>query len=236
MASGAGLPKRLPLLITVTLSEFSGPAERMRTRASAFSPSTALEVYAFAHRVRGWFAASAGNPVPAEQEPRARSGTPEDRGFRAPAGEREFYAQVRACQDGGEVRAGVDCHLLPSGFRGGPGNEAGVKLWLSNGGDVYGENRPGAEPATCPAETLRNLRDVAAARLADLPGDIGLNRPLKTGRLIRALARPGRPWLRVDLPVRLLAPAGRLDGRRLRDLHARLETILVIWSRIEGWI
>lgn len=111
------------------------------------------------------------------------------------------------------------------------------KLALYNHGDDYGEDRGEGGPVTCPAGTARDLRDLAAARLADWPGSVLFNEGLAADAFITSRRRAdGLPWVHLEFSQHLfMKPDGTLYAKRVKDFADRLETVLTLWCRLQSW-
>jgi hypothetical protein len=137
-----------------------------------------------------------------------------------------------------DLCAGVHCSLsaLPLEERSGEDVLAG-KLAIYNHGDEYGEARAGRGTVTCPPRVVRDLRDLAAARLADWPGNVVLNHGLLGDKFIasRRGADPF-PWVHLEFSGFLwMKPNGTLLAKRVRDFAERLEGMLTLWCRLQAW-
>jgi hypothetical protein len=134
------------------------------------------------------------------------------------------------------LRAGVQCALNPLPGEGAD-RESPVKLVLGNHGDEYGEERRGYGPVTCEPQSLRDLRDVAAARLADWPGVVALNQGLSGDAFIAGRRRLDPfPWVLLEFSSGLwMKPDGTLQNKRVREFAGRLESILTLWCRLQAW-
>jgi hypothetical protein len=136
------------------------------------------------------------------------------------------------------LRAGVQCSLsaLPLEDRAGNDAPAG-KLSIYNHGDEYGEARLGRGPVTCPPQVVRDLRDLAAARLADWPGGVVLNNGLLGDKFIAARrAADPFPWVHLEFSGWLWMKAdGMLLAKRVREFADRLEGLLTLWCRVQSW-
>jgi len=228
----SNLPRRLPLLVTLTQSGTGVFGAESAGTAAEFG-AAARVIFDIAHRVRFWCAAAA-SPAVADLD------APPERAFPAPADRRAeryyrlFHARVAACARSAEVRTGVDCHVFAPGAA--PEDEASPAICISNEGDVYGEPTADDRPTTCSAELARDLREVAAARFADWPARVMLNQPVAGGYLIRRHASAGLPWVRLALSTALFTTSdGRIAPKRLDDLRSRLESILTFWGLIHKW-
>jgi hypothetical protein len=134
------------------------------------------------------------------------------------------------------LRAGVQCSLGQA-----PGQDEAAsiseKLVLYNNGDEFGEEREGNGPVTCDPQSLRDLRDLAAAQLADWPGGVALNQGVNGGAFISARRGVDRfSWVHMEFSGRLwMKPDGTLFSKRVREFSVRLESILTLWCRLQGW-
>jgi hypothetical protein len=134
------------------------------------------------------------------------------------------------------VRCGIFCTLSPLPLDEGSGDDQAGKLVLHNNGDEFGEAR-GRQPLTCPEELVRDLRDLAAARLADWPGGVFLNRGLSADAFLHAHhPKDGIPWISMEFSSWLwVKPDGTPLSKRIREFQARLESILTLWCRMQTW-
>jgi hypothetical protein len=136
------------------------------------------------------------------------------------------------------LRAGLQCSLsaLPLEDETGEGTAAG-KLALYNHGDAYGEEKEGSGPVTCPPSVLRDLRDLAAARLADWPGGVVLNQGLLGDKFIASRRGIDRfPWVHLEFSSCLwMKPDGTLLAKKVHEFADRLENILTLWCRLQAW-
>jgi hypothetical protein len=141
-----------------------------------------------------------------------------------------FHDRVAEILGLGKVRAALDCRVRPL-------PSLKLLLGVGNNGDVTGAARPGAGSLTCPADQARNLRDLLAARFSDLAGKVGLNLPDRGSAFGLRYRRFGVPWLTLDLaPQLLLGSDGQVSCQRVQRLQERLEAVLFLWCKLEGWI
>lgn len=146
------------------------------------------------------------------------------------AGYAAFHARAAEALGQGTIRACLDCRVLSQA-------EGGIPLAVGNQGDVTGAIRPGAGGLTCPADQARDLRDLLAARFSDLPGKIGLNQPPRKRTLAAQYRRARTLWLTLDLaPQLLLGKDGQASPPRVQRLQERLDAVLLLWCKLEGWI
>jgi hypothetical protein len=133
------------------------------------------------------------------------------------------------------LRAGVHCSLSALPLEG-AGDEVAGKLAVYNHGDEYGEEHGGG-PVTCPADVARDLRDLAAARLADWPGSVALNRGLAGDAFIAGRRKADQlAWVHLEFSSHLwMKPDGRLLNKRVGEFAGRLESILTLWCRLQSW-
>ncbi|NTV52642.1 MAG: hypothetical protein HGA76_06480 [Candidatus Firestonebacteria bacterium] len=156
---------------------------------------------------------------------------------RAAAYDRALRSRLEQSARHPGVRAGVQCALSGLPLEATAGIGAGGKVVLHNGGDEYGEARDGKKPVTCPPQILRDLRDLAAAGLADWPGDVVLNQGSAGNAFITG--RQGAdalPWVRLEFSRRLwMKTDGTLLAKRVREFPGRLVSLLTLWCRLQAW-
>lgn len=214
------LPRRLPLLVAVLQAGHkTGPVP---------IGDLCCRLFDFSDRASGWLRAEDSSQPDFLDAPPPMSCTD----AYAVRSYHDFHQKISALCAPPAIRAGLDCRIRPAAA--GP---AGKWLFcLSNGGDVVGEPIPGQAGVTCPPDWLRDFRDLAVARLADLGADVRLNDPPGGSYLIRHYARPGLPWIRLDLAAAgFLTADGGYDQKRIRQVRSGLETVLALWCRIEAW-
>lgn len=135
------------------------------------------------------------------------------------------------------LRAGVQCTLSGLSLEASADAGVGGKLVLHNGGDEYGEARDGRKPVTCPPQTLRDLRDLAAAGLADWPGTVVLNQGARGDAFVAERHRADAlPWVHLEFSHFLWRRTdGTLLAKRVREFAGRLESLLTLWCRLQAW-
>ncbi len=136
-----------------------------------------------------------------------------------------------------EIKAGVFCSV--SAF---PLDEVEDdrrpcgKLIVRNHGDEFGEAR-GRTPLSCETGLVRDLRDLMAARLADWPGSVWLNRgpvPKGFGQVLTSW-KPF-PWIHLEFSTSLWQHTdGHFIAKRVREFSTRLEAMLTLWCRLQAW-
>ncbi|MBN1595006.1 N-formylglutamate amidohydrolase [candidate division FCPU426 bacterium] len=149
-----------------------------------------------------------------------------------------YHARIKKAVASPKMRVGLDCHCFVS--RPWPREEGRPLqpiICLGNNGDFMGESRSGAGGTTCPPDMIRDLRDLMAARFADERGQVLLNTPVTGGYTIKKYATRKKPWIRMDIARHMLVSAdGQINHKRLAAWRDKMESIAVLFCKLQGWM
>lgn len=110
-------------------------------------------------------------------------------------------------------------------------------LSLQNGGDFLGEKQSSDQTLSCPAEMIRDIRDIFSARFADVPGSVLLNVEKSNHDAVQYQQVRSIPWIELLVGRSLLENSlGTVGEKRIENLRDRFENVFVMISKYYEWL